>query len=304
MDVSTAVVHGDVPLQPDVGLLACTDASALDMKQYKKDREALLASRARNATQMLVNAIFQLPITRHPEVGPLATLPAFVTPLPREKPLPKPKPLTKWEKFARKKGIANKKKERLVYDEATQQWVPRWGFGGKNKEIENQWLVEVPNNADDDFRPDKDAQRKRKDARLKNEAQRLRNLARNAPEAAAETRSTGPARSALGSGIAPRAQRRANLEAQLHRAQASTASMGRFDKKLDGEAKPRGQKRTFQPNEIDTGRERASNLALLAKIGDGRGDVNLRKAIKYASGSQGSKALAQKGEQRAAKRKR
>lgn len=296
MDVSTTVAHGDVPLQPDVGLLACTDATPLDMKQYKTDREQLLAARARNATQMLVNLIFQLPITRDPDSGPLATLPAFEMPLPREKPLPKPKPLTKWEKFARKKGIANRKKERLVYDEATQQWVPRWGYGGKNKELENQWLVEVPANADDDYRPDKAAQRKRKDARLHNESQRLRNIARNAPPPA-------PAPSELGSGIAPRTQRRAELEAQLQRARKSTASMGRHDTVLEGESKPRGQKRTFLPNEIDPGRERASNLALLAKLNDPRSDVNVRKAIKYASGAQGSKALAQK-EERASKRKK
>lgn len=296
MDVSTAVVQGDVPLQPDLGLLACTDASALDKKQYKADREALLTARARNATQMLVNAVFKLPISRDPDVGPLATLPAFAMPLPREKPLPKPKPLTKWEKFARKKGIANKKKDRLVYDEATQQWVPRWGFGGKNKELENQWLVEVPNNADDDYRPDKAAQRKRKDAKLRNEAQRQRNIARNAPAQAA-------APSELGSGVAPRAQKRARLEAQLHRAQTSTASMGRFDKSLEGEAKPKGQRRTFQPNEIDPGRERAANLALLAKVGGAGADVNMRKAIKYASDSQGSKALMQRNE-RAPKRKK
>ena len=72
--------------------------------------------------------------------------------------------------------------------------------------------------------------------------------------------------------------------------------MGRFDKSLEGEAKPKGQRRTFQPNEIDPGRERAANLALLAKVGGAGSDVNMRKAIKYASDSQGSKALMQRNE--------
>jgi regulator of ribosome biosynthesis len=31
----------------------------------------------------------------------------------------------------------------LVYDEASGEWVPRWGYKGKNKQGENDWLVEV-----------------------------------------------------------------------------------------------------------------------------------------------------------------
>jgi regulator of ribosome biosynthesis len=30
-----------------------------------------------------------------------------------------------------------------VYDEEKQEWVPKWGYKGKNKEVEDQWLVEV-----------------------------------------------------------------------------------------------------------------------------------------------------------------
>ena len=169
---------GETPLQLDLGLLASFDYNPLNVKRYKKDREVLLQERARNATQHLVNAIFQLPITRNPTYGPLATLPPFTSLLPREKPLPKPKPLTKWEKFARKKGITKKRKDRMVYDEERKEWVPRWGYQGANKSLENQWLVEVPTGAEDDYRPDKEAAKKRKEARKKNEVQHQRNLAR------------------------------------------------------------------------------------------------------------------------------
>ncbi len=31
----------------------------------------------------------------------------------------------------------------MVYDEATGEWVPKWGYKGKNKEGEGEWLVEV-----------------------------------------------------------------------------------------------------------------------------------------------------------------
>lgn len=72
------------------------------------------------------------------------TLPPPTTPLPREKPLPAGKEPTKWEKFAAKKGIKDKKKEgKLVFDEETQEWVPKWGYKGRNKEGEQDWIVEV-----------------------------------------------------------------------------------------------------------------------------------------------------------------
>lgn len=72
------------------------------------------------------------------------TLPPPTTPLPREKPLPAKKEKTKWEKFAAKKGIKDKKKEgKLVFDEETQEWVPKWGYKGKNKDGEGDWIVEV-----------------------------------------------------------------------------------------------------------------------------------------------------------------
>jgi regulator of ribosome biosynthesis len=68
-------------------------------------------------------------------------------PLPRAKPLPKPKPPTKWERFARAKGIQSRRRDRKAWDEEGQAWVARWGWKGKNKAEETQWLHEVPANA-------------------------------------------------------------------------------------------------------------------------------------------------------------
>ena len=96
--------------------------------------------------QLLLAALFSLPALSSPE-GPLAQLPAPTTQLPRAKPLPKPKPPTKWEKFARAKGISSQRRDRKVWDEERQAWVPRWGWKGKNRGEETQWLHEVPANA-------------------------------------------------------------------------------------------------------------------------------------------------------------
>ena len=99
---------------------------------------------ARDGIQLLVNSIWTRP-TRIVDDGVVAELPPISTALPREKPLPKPKPMTKWQAFAATKGIAPKpRRDRLVFDEEKQDWVPKWGYKGKNKETEEQWIVEVP----------------------------------------------------------------------------------------------------------------------------------------------------------------
>lgn len=62
--------------------------------------------------------------------------------------------MTKWQAFAATKGIDPKpRRDRLVFDEETQEWVPKWGYKGKNKQLENQWIVEVPSNAGESTPP-------------------------------------------------------------------------------------------------------------------------------------------------------
>ena len=56
-------------------------------------------------------------------------LPDIVTPMPREKPVPKQKVQTKWEAFAEKKGIEKKKRSRMVYDDDSESYKPRYGYG-------------------------------------------------------------------------------------------------------------------------------------------------------------------------------
>jgi hypothetical protein len=58
--------------------------------------------------------------------------------------VPKPKPPTKWEKFAKAKGIQKTKRSRMVFDEATDQYKPRYGYGrASNKD---EWVVEAKGN--------------------------------------------------------------------------------------------------------------------------------------------------------------
>ncbi|KAJ5683029.1 hypothetical protein N7462_006194 [Penicillium macrosclerotiorum] len=115
-----------------------------------------LKATARDGAQCLLNQLLTTcTITSSAQNGVLLNLPAPQTALPRHKPLPTPKPPTKWELFARKKGIGKfntkpgasladtERRKKLVYDEASGEWVPRWGYKGKNKADQDQWLVEV-----------------------------------------------------------------------------------------------------------------------------------------------------------------
>lgn len=79
------------------------------------------------------------------------------------------------EKFAKKKGIAPKKKTgKLVYDPEKGDWVPKWGYKGANKAIEEEWGVEVKPNQEGD--PRKLNRQERLERIKKNERQMKKNM--------------------------------------------------------------------------------------------------------------------------------
>ncbi|KAF8735446.1 hypothetical protein AX14_002031 [Amanita brunnescens Koide BX004] len=288
-------VEKDIPLDADPGCLAVTDLNPIDEESYSSNLEEHLQLLARDGTQALINALYALPTTSSPD-GPLAQLPPPVYQLPRAKPLPKPKPPTKWERFAKAKGIQNKRKEKKVWDEEKQEWVNRWGKDAKNKETEAQWLTEVPHNADIDHDPGKEARQERKARIAKNEKQRQQNLAKAAGQAN------------------PRDARKRDIERGLAQARISTASMGRFDRQLEGEKKPHGIKRKFNPTEESADAEKKTSLALLSSMESDAKKmwkeprqedvVNVRKAIRHASKGQGALALTRKMDGRESKKRK
>ncbi|KAL1743717.1 ribosome biogenesis regulatory protein-domain-containing protein [Schizophyllum fasciatum] len=267
-------VEKEVPLEVDAGLLTVTDLNPIDEEAYK-------CSLARDGVQVLIQSLFALP-TQSSADGPIAQLPAPVTQLPRAKPLPKPKAPTKWEAFAAAKGIQKRRKEKKVWDEERQEWVNSWGREGKNRQVEEQWIHEVPANAPVDFDPRKAARDERKERVAKNQKQQQANIARD-------------------QGAASRKQ---ELDKTVATTRLSTASMGKFDKTLDGEKKLRGMKRKFAPNEMDPENEKKSSLALLSRMeSDSKkmrrappsadeGVLNARKAVRFASKGRGGVALA------------
>ncbi|KAJ6259862.1 hypothetical protein Dda_5506 [Drechslerella dactyloides] len=173
----SVTVTKPIPLTYDLGHLAAFDANPLP-PITPSTLEATLHSTARDATQLLINQILTTVPLRSTQDGVYATLPSPITQLPREKPVPKPKEPTKWEQFAKKKGIAAKTKDtKMVYDEATGEWVPKWGYKGANKGGEDDWLVEVDERkqADVNDNPRNLSRAERVERIKKNEKQQKRN---------------------------------------------------------------------------------------------------------------------------------
>jgi len=156
--------------------------------------------------------------------------------MPREKPLPKKKEMTKWEAFAQTKGInAKKKKSRMVWDEKTKSWKPRWGYmrAAKASEINKNgeskdWVREIKPGQDPTEDPWQKEKQDKKERVAKNEHARLKNLAR----AKGMTSKGGNTKE--------------DLRKSFRQAKVSTASLGNFDKQVKGEKKEKiGGKRKY-----------------------------------------------------------
>lgn len=97
---------------------------------------------------------------------------------PREKRVPEAPAETVWEKFAREKGIKNKKRERMVYDDIEQDFRPRYGYKGANSRIEDHAIVEVKYGQDPMADPWATARVEKKRRVEKNALQQVRNIER------------------------------------------------------------------------------------------------------------------------------
>ena len=167
------------------------------------------------------------------------------------------KPPTKWELFCQAKGIdPKKKKSRMVWDEASKDWVPRWGYKSKKQRDEKrEWLIEeketdAPYVGDDDPFLRKSRDKKLKQA--KHKAKEIKNKMR------AQKNSTKTALQ----------HDKDDLHTSLSFAQKSTASMGKFDKKLKNEQeKPKAKiRQKIEFSHKDYQKEKDRNLRLLEGV--------------------------------------
>lgn len=116
----TITVEKHIDLDLDLGVLLASDSNDLDLKLLRSNRQQkYLLNLSRDNTQILFNAIWELPTERVEETI-VAKLPKPKFRLPREKCLPKARQLTKWEQFAKEKGIQKKSKSKLSWDDQLQ----------------------------------------------------------------------------------------------------------------------------------------------------------------------------------------
>ncbi|MES1909940.1 MAG: hypothetical protein MHM6MM_002618 [Cercozoa sp. M6MM] len=227
-------------LEFDLGHLCAIDARAFE---ERPDEETLRARACQNM-QALVQSLLQLPSEASEHgAGRVCMLPTPLAKLPREKPCPTGKAATPWEEFARRKGIQKKKRSQKVFDESTQEWVPRWGYG-RAGQVEDH-VVEhaeneapLPEGARDVFEA-----RALKKAELKqrNRQQRQDNLERAGGKNALPGEFDVASAINRVHGDRPNKKRRkhSHLDASLRIAQHATASMGKFDKRARDESQRR-----------------------------------------------------------------
>ncbi|KAI8637921.1 RRS1-domain-containing protein [Parasitella parasitica] len=262
-----------VPLDFDINLLSAFDTNALDEKTLKSKNttDKYILDLTRDNTQLIVNELFKLPVTSA-DAGVLAQLPGRVSVLPREKPLPKDKPLTRWEKFAKTKGIQNKKRDRMVYDEDTGEYTPRWGYKGAKPEgtLEHDWLLPVPDHGD----PMEDQYAKVREEKKGRSEKNTKRQRRNQEEAAAAT---------LAGKKDIKEFKKEELQTAIAASKKATASVGKFDSKLKGETKMKGVTHQFSPTVGDIKAEKNSSLDILKKIVGKNDIVNTEKAVRLQS---------------------
>eukprot|EP00397_Hematodinium_sp_SG-2012_P036280 GEMP01039148.1.p1 GENE.GEMP01039148.1~~GEMP01039148.1.p1 ORF type:complete len:403 (+),score=101.37 GEMP01039148.1:47-1255(+) len=275
---ATKEMPSAIPVREDNLSYSLRDMTAFDITPIMQ--ASAIEATARDNVQFLVNKIFALP-TETTDWGKCAQLPDKATfALPREKRLPAVKAKTRWEKFAQERGIEKKKRGRMVWDETTKDWAPRYGYKSvkKNEERAN-WAVEIKDGEDPYAHP---FQKQKAEKALVTAKQKMREM-RNKVEAVGEKLPAGVTN--FDEPTTKRHRGKENLQEALRRAQQSSASFGNFDKKAEHELSAKQPRRTkvkvTAPKE-----ENAKNLKLLSRLENGM--LDKAKAARVGQVSQES----------------
>ena len=273
----TVVMRSAIPEKEDNLSYNLRDMAAFDLTAFDPKHDDLVKF-SRDNVQLLLNRVFQLPLSTDNKSGPMVVLPPAsenAVTLPRAMSLPKASVATRWEKFAADRGISKKKRSRMVWDETSKDWVPRWGSNSikHNEDKANTWVMEVPaNSTEDPFEKKGMAQQ------LVKAKQKLREL-RNQVETSGDKVPAGV------SHIKEKRGKDAVYES-LSRAQTSTASRGKFDRKVADEPVTKRVKKTViqmkSPKEEAAAAARIMDKVLKAPQSVSRA-TEVKKAIKKAT---------------------
>jgi regulator of ribosome biosynthesis len=231
-----------------------------------------LAAMKTKTTESLVHALFQLPSEASEDAVSVILPLKEVEVCPREKPLPKQEAKTRWEKFAEEKGIQQRKRSRLVWDESIKDWAPRHGYQSVKQNAERKEVIIEAKPGDD---PNDDPFLKRRmQKQLDQQKQKFREV-RNTLEAAGQKVPTG-----ISGGDKPQKKGKFEVKETLRRSQQATASHGRHDSLAQNETKGK-VKTSSKVTPVSYSAEKAASLKLASKVLEG-GPVNKAKAARIA----------------------
>jgi len=257
--VMTTPGDGEDDLEYDLAFLMATDAHPFDEKAMLQSTGKCIKTRAKSNVQRLVNKLFMLE-KKNSDRGPMLLLPEPILRMPREKPVPEPKAESRWEKFAKERGITKRKRDRMVWDDDTGTWRPRFGY--KRDGAGKDWLIPLKKTDPDHLDKFEEKRLTKKQAMNKNTLNRIKNLDRADRQGRKSSSAPAGIPTALefphalkGDGEkATRSKRGMQAaKASLQQVQHSTASMGQFDRRVEGEGKRgKGQRRQFLSNHQQT----------------------------------------------------
>jgi len=245
--------------------------------------KADLLKQTRDNVQLLVNKVFGL-AREDSDDGPTAVVPpedGFR--LPRQRPIPKVKPETRWEKFMKERKMTKRKRSRLVFDEISGDWKPRWGFkSGKESEDRANGIMEVKTGQDSHINL---FEKRGAEQKLYAAKQKMREVRNRVEAAGGRLRAAAPDldHGMRSSGALKRGPE--GLKETLRRAQTSSGSVGKFDRVAPGEATNLQQKKRKLKMPKSLGEEKANYLKAAGKVLSGEGGVDKAKAAAGKTGN-------------------
>lgn len=253
-----------------------------------------LGAYSRDSVQLLVNKIFMTLDRSSTEEGMVVTLPTQqVFRLPRSKPIPKEKPKTRWQQFMEDRNMKKRKRSKLVFDEISGDWKPRWGAkSAKKREEKANGIVELKDGDDSTENP---FTRMAAEKKLLRARQKMREVRNKVEALGGKLKAASPGLGKEGALPGQGSGRgKDGLREAIKRAQGSSASMGKFDRVAPNEATNLQKKRkpNFAANATE---EKEKYLKAANRVFRGDSTVDKEKAAKAgARASQGQKTK-QKG---------
>ncbi|CAD7701328.1 unnamed protein product [Ostreobium quekettii] len=252
----------------DVGNLCASDPRPVSPHLLDPDGLPSIESAA-GAAQALAAALFSLPGQADDHGNWIVTLPDPIAAIPREKPLPTARPETRWERFAKRKGIKKRKKEKRVWDEEVGEWRRRYGYKRVGDARDVAVLDAKPTDevGEDPFTKMDEAKKERVRKQEKRMVANIKSAAKagyvpNSVKLSAKLPEYGKGHPM------DRKQHLSEVKSAADQAGVSTASMGKFDKPLPGETEGARSQPVKRRKPIASGQPTTIEVETLAKMAD------------------------------------